>query len=231
MSAPVEPFIFSQIGLDSGSLTMLGAIVHPLFEPGEYRGLATRAGGDSQVFLLTVDEKRPAVQVDVDLATLVERGAVRPCGCGADHGGMAHFVVGGRAHVVFHVSGGPGGFSVHLTRAEEGPRAKAFDSTRLGEGDIFAATILRPGVYSVVNAAAGAEAAPGSIEVAYPEIGKTPHRPPDPVRVECGRGGFVPSSLRLTAMQGCAFLCRVPSRIVIRLERPQEPPAPARPGS
>ena len=148
MSAAVQPYIFSQIGLDSGALTLLGAVVHRFADAGEYRGVATDQGGGRSVFLNTVDEKRPAVQVDVDLATLTARPATL-CPCGGNHGAEPHLFASTKAHVVFHVSGGPGGYSVHLTRAEKGPQPKAFDTTRLDDGDIFAATILRPGLYSL----------------------------------------------------------------------------------
>jgi hypothetical protein len=46
-----------------------------------------------------------------------------------------------------HVSGGRG------DHAAASPQAKDFDSTALTDGDIFAATILRPGKYKVSNAA------------------------------------------------------------------------------
>ena len=35
----ISTSIFTQIGLDSGALTQLGSVVHPVPEPGEYRGV------------------------------------------------------------------------------------------------------------------------------------------------------------------------------------------------
>ena len=37
MKATIDPNLYTQIGLDSGSLTILGSIVHSLGDPGEYR--------------------------------------------------------------------------------------------------------------------------------------------------------------------------------------------------
>jgi hypothetical protein len=231
MSAPVRPFLFTQIGLDSGALTMLGAIVRRFGVAGDYRGVVTHPGGGRWVFHLTVEEGRPAVQADVDLVAVVEASAPSPCHCGADHGGAPHHLVGTRGHVVFHVSGGAGGYAVHVSRAEEGPSPKEFDSRRLSDGDLFAATILRPGRYAVTNEAPEGAGARASIEVGYPVPGRAAGRPPEPARVRSGRAGFEPSEVRLTARQGCVFECEVPSRIRIELEEPYEPPADAERGA
>ena len=37
MNVTFDPHLFTQIGLDSGSLTMLGTVVHSFAQPGEYR--------------------------------------------------------------------------------------------------------------------------------------------------------------------------------------------------
>lgn len=224
MSAPAQPYLFSQIGLDSGALTMLGAIVHRFPEPGEYRGVVTGSDGEGSVFHLSVEKGRAAAQVNVDLAAVAARVSPSPCHCGTDHGGEPHYVAGTGSPVLFHVSGGRGGYAVHVSRSEERPQPKAFDSRVLRDGDLFAATILRPGLYAVVNRADEQGAARGSIEVVYPPIGKAPHRPPGPVGIRCTGRGFEPSTVRLSAMQGCLFTCERPARIRIELEKPFEPP-------
>ena len=111
-----------------------------------------------------------------------------------------------KGYVLFHVSSGSGGFSVHVRRAAEDPKEKVFDSRELGEGDVFSAVILRPGTYSVVNRLAKAKA---EVVVSYPEIGKTAYRPPEPVRVHVGRKGFEPSRIELKPGQGLLFDVKV----------------------
>ena len=150
MNLTFDQNLFTQTGLDSGLLTILGSVIHSFGEPGEYRGSVHKAGGEQAVFYLTVDKNSPAAHVNIDLATLREyAGATQKecCGDGTEN----RFTVNPRGYVVFHVSGGSGGFSVHVRRAEEDPKTQVFNSQELGEGDIFSASIIRPGTYSVVN--------------------------------------------------------------------------------
>jgi hypothetical protein len=224
MTAPVQPYLFSQIGLDSGALTILGGIVHQFDEPGEYRGVVTGSGGDASVFLLTVDDSRAPFPVNVDLAAVAAGTADSACRCPADHSSEPHFVLGRRAQLVLHVPGGPGGYYVHCSPAGAEPQRPVFDSRRLSRGDLFAATVLRPGRYSVVNAL-GDGGEPGSMEVVYPETDGFAHKPPAPTRVACGPSGFEPSQIHLSAMQGCVFTCDTPARIRIELDEPYDPPA------
>ena len=71
MMKPFDRNMFTQIGLDSGSLTILGAVIHSFGEPGEYRGSAAREG-DQAVFFITVDKNSPVAQANIDLATLAK---------------------------------------------------------------------------------------------------------------------------------------------------------------
>lgn len=226
MALPVQPYVFSQAGLDSGALTMLGSVAHLFSKPGEYRGAVLREGRNEAVFYLTVDAKNVAAQVNIDLAAIAEAPAPESgCGCGAAQtGGANRFAAGPKSYVIFHVAGGPGGYAVHMSLAGEGPQAKTFDSRQLGPGDLFAATLLRPGRYSVTNTAAGAKPVRGSIDVAYPTAGKTAYVPPPPVNVKCTSQAFEPAEVRVTATQGCLFTCEAPSRIVIELTKPADIP-------
>ncbi|HUK71647.1 MAG TPA: hypothetical protein VLW50_23250 [Streptosporangiaceae bacterium] len=223
MSAPVQPYLFSQIGLDSGALTMLGGIVHKFGDLGQYRGVVTDPGGGTTVFQLTVDEHQAAVPLNIDLAA-VAGGSIAPqCQCPAGHGGQPHFVIGRSALLVLHVSGGPGGYSVHVAPAAEEPQRPVFDTRRLDGGDLFAATVLRPGRYTVLNTLAKSRKR-SSLDVAIPQAGRSARRPDAPVQVVCARRGFEPPEIRLTAMQGCLFTCETPARIKIELDRPYDPP-------
>ena len=227
MNAAAQPYLFKQTGLDSGSLTMLGSIVHQFAEPGEYRGVSLRNNQRDAVFYLKIEEGSPVNQVNIDLAALAG-GAEQPssCICESGGGGAQHFLLGAGGHAVFHVSGGPGGYELHIGRSGKEPQPREFDSIELKGGDLFAATFLRPGVYTVRNLAAKERGKAGlEIDVAYPRAGKTAYQPPAAVRVECVREGFRPAKLELQALQGCIFVCQVAARIKAELLRPHGPPA------
>ena len=225
MNIASNPYLFTQIGLDSGMLTMLGSIVHKFNEPGEYRGISLRENVPEAVFYLTVERDRAINQVNIDLATLEQTAAANCCACGKNHGSPSrgHFVLGEQGYAVFHVSMGPGGYAVRVGRAAKEPERKEFDSTELNDGDLFAATILRPGRYSLKNLVQS-DAASGELQVNYPPVGKRPHRSSAPVRIECTQTGFSPSSVEIAATQGCVIVPRTPSRIKIELATPFDPP-------
>lgn len=229
MTALVQPYLFSQIGLDSGALTMLGGIVHRFPDPGQYRGVVISADDSTLVFQLTVDENEAAIPMNFDLAAVVEGSAGSPCQCAAGHGGQPHFVLGCRTPLLLHVSGGRGGYAVHVSPAAEEPQRPVFDSRQLNGGDLFAATILRPGRYTVVNTL-DENGRGASMEIPIPTVGRSARRPPPAAQVVCGPGGFEPSEIRLSAMQGSVFACETPARISIELEQPYDPaerPSPA----
>jgi plastocyanin len=226
MNMTFDQNLFTQTGLDSGLLTMLGAVIHSLPEPGEYRGSVHKAGGEQAVFYITVDKNSPVAHADIDLATLREyatNSAQKEC-CGEST--ENRFTVNPKGYVVFHVSGGSGGFSVHLRRAEEDPKTQVFNSQELGEGDIFSATILRPGTYSVVNLPAKAR---GELVVSYPEIGKAAYRPPAPLHVQVTQRGFEPARVELKPGQGVVFEIKASARIVTELLKPDDGPSGDRP--
>lgn len=231
MNAGAQSYLFKQSGFDSGSLTMLGAIIHQFADPGEYRGVSLRNDQRDAVFYLKVEEESAVNQVNIDLASLSGGPAdASPCGCQGKSGSSQSFVVGAKGRAVFHVSGGMGGYALHIGKSSPEPAGREFDSLELKGGDLFAATFLRPGVYSVTNAAAKAPSkARIEIDVAYPRAGKTAFQPPAPVRIECVREGFRPGGkVELHAMQGCIFACQVAARIKAELVRAHEAPAKVR---
>src|SRR5512139_1682841 len=127
---PFDRNLFTQIGLDSGSLTMLGTVVHSFGEPGEYRGSVHGEGGQA-VFYVTVDKNSPVAQVNIDLATLVNPPPPS-AECCEEEGGRNHFSVNPKGYAVFMVSQGSGGFYVHVRKAEENPQTQIYDSRNLG---------------------------------------------------------------------------------------------------
>jgi hypothetical protein len=217
----VNRHLFTQTSVDSGSLTMLGVVIHRFPEPGEYMGVVER-GAEVRSFRLRVDESSPAMQANVDLATLGGgHSHSDDCGCkNKETGADPMFVVNPAGYVVFHVSAGPGGYVVRVGGLER-PEAALFDSTQLEGDDLFAVTLIRPGTYSVRNVVGAAR---GEILVSYPKVGDQPHRPDEPVEVVCTEKAFRPARIRIQAAQGQLYRFRTPSRIAIELVEPDDGP-------
>ena len=178
--------------------------------------------GATRSFRLKVDESSPAMQLNIDLATLGGGHAhSADCGCKPEETGADRtFVVNPAGYVVFHVSSGSGGYVVRVGRLEKQDTA-LFDSSRLEGEDLFGVTLIRPGTYSVHNVISGAR---GEIVVAYPKVGKKPHRPSEPVEIECAEKTFRPAKVKIQAAQGQVYRFRAPSRIAIELVKPDDGP-------
>ena len=99
--------------------------------------------------------------------------------------------------------------------------AERFDSRQLGSADVYAVTLLRPGVYAVTNLLTQAT---GMITVAYPTMGQTPYRPPAPLEITCSQTALDPADVQLQPAQGIIFRFQVPSRIKIELTQPIDRP-------
>ena len=233
MKATIDPNLYTQIGLDSGSLTILGSIVHSLGDPGEYRVALHHGESVEGVGFVTVDKSSPVAQATVDLATLsaspeITGGAAaagdKDCCCGSGEQGSAagqRFTVNPKGYVLFRVSSGSGGYYVHVRRIDADPKDKGYDSRTLGAGDLFSAVVLRPGTYSVHNTLTKAK---GALVVTYPKVGEKGHVTPNPIRVACGTGSFEPAKLQVEPGQGIIFEAKAPSRIEIKLEKPDDGP-------
>lgn len=229
----IDPYLYTQIGLDSGSLTLLGSIVHRLGEPGQYRVAVHHGETVLGVCIVTAELTSPVAQVTVDLAAIAAAGAATTpaapgadadcacCGGQAGSAGTLRFTVNPKGYVLLGVGSGAGGYYVHVRRIEADPKDKGYDSRALREGDLFSAVILRPGTYSVSHAPAAAR---GHIVVSYPRITEKAYVPPPPVRVMCGQKSLEPSRIDVQPGQGIIFEPKAPSRIVIRLEKADDGP-------
>lgn len=232
MKAYINHQLLAQTRLDSGALTMMGAVIHNFPEPGEYHGAVMRGKQTEATFRLTVDEKSTAMQVDVDLATL-NLPAPNPCACKeGEHDDARHFVVNPRGQTLLYVSQGAGGYAVLINRVNE--RGVLFDSRELKDGDLFAATLIRPGTYSVVNTTTRSKA---EIVVAFPKPPKTAYRPPDPITIEVTEKGLLTAQggkdtrmtgIELEAAQGQIYRIRTTARILIELLKPDDGPGDER---
>jgi hypothetical protein len=109
----------------------------------------------------------------------------------------------------------------HVALRATGSRSDAFDSRKLDQRSVFGVTLIRPGRYSLQNAVDGKQA---EIVVSYPQVGRTPYRPPDPVQVQVTKDGFGKDSFALSPGQGMVFRFATESRIQIRLVEPDDGP-------
>ncbi len=235
MKMTFDQNLFTQVGLDSGSLTMLGGVTHRFMEAGQYRGVVYRGRESIGKFYINVDKNSPIAQANIDLAafdTTLPAPATTASGtnCGCQASGTkaeSAFEVNPKGYAVFHVSAGAGGYAVRVSKTAEDPKQQnQFDSRELKCEDIFSAVILRPGTYSASN---GLDAkAKGKITVGYPKIGKTAYRPPSPAKIVCSEGGFEPANVELQPGQAVLFQANAPSRITLELMKADDGPS-ARP--
>jgi hypothetical protein len=211
--------IFMQIGLDSGALTLLGAVAHPVHEPGPYWGVVLRDGEEVAGFGFVVAEEG-RTQLDVDVAKVAgagRTGAGRTgCGCCTDPDADPHLRAGGM--LLVHVGSGRGAYAVVVSAGEGDARRVVFDSRQLEKGDLFTATVLRPGRYAVTNTVNGARA---ELEVRYPERRRESLRAAEPVQVRAG-DRFDPERLTVQPTQGQVYAAETAARVVIELVEPYD---------
>ena len=229
MKSFINRNLFTQTNLDSGSLTMLGAVIHNFPEPGEYHGTVLRGEDEVENFHLTVDKDCPEMQVNIDLAAIDQPDSEH---CESEL--KKRLVVNPKGYAVFHVSHGAGGYAVRVGRLDGKSKDEPFDSRELKDGDMFAATLIRPGIYSVVNADTKVR---GKIVVAYSKIKKMPsYRPSDPVSIRCTKKAFEldktkiertkkvlePGKIEIEPAQGQVYHFETASRIRIELQKPDD---------
>ena len=191
MKAIINPFVFSQVNLDSASLTMLTSVVHKTSESGIYDGTIQRGSDTVGRFRVAVSDSPPekcAVesknQVNIDLKSLD-----LPVADHIESQSKNCFQVRTGGYIVFHLSNGAGGYSVELRKTGTESKGKIiFDSKKLNDNDHFVATPLRPGTYKVINVETKTKA---ELIVAYPEVGKIPKQP-QATKVECSQNAITP---------------------------------------
>jgi hypothetical protein len=224
--------LFSIVDLDSAGLTLLGAIAHPCGTVGTMTGEVTRGGVAVANFQLIVEESGAPSQADIDLSSLAGGipGSSPDCCCGPGVvvGNIWRITKGGYA--LFYVASGSGTYGVRLTSALA--KTPGFDSTKLGPGDVFTASPLRPGRYQATNGAHHT----AEVQVLYPNpSGKHARKPLEPVRVRVTEKGFEPAKIAVHGAQGIVFAIETSARIQLQLKEPDDGPngprTPRRPGS
>lgn len=211
----IKQELFTQIGLDSGALTMLGTVAHQLCEPGLYRGSVQLDDAEVAHFQVTVDASAAETQCDVDLAALHNGSSEEHCSCESP---PTRWTLAPGGYLLLHVGRGRGGYAVLLAARSGQDWTPVFDSRRLEDGDIFTATVLRPGRYRVTNDAGDAQ---GTFAVAYPVRGKVPYRPGEPVHVQVGEA-LEPADIEVGPAQTQVYVARCSTRLRIELEEPYD---------
>jgi len=237
MKHTINRALFEQTAFDSSAPAGTAAVMHRFADPGEYTITFLHEDRPIADARLTVTADAapngiaaaPADHVTVDVTALMAQTVIadapphrnpfllRP-------NGYASFNASGRARpyaVVVTAQGAPYRASGSTSGAGAPAKGIVFDSRRLGAGDLFALTPLRPGRYRLANRFGEYE---GSITVAYPVVGDRPYRPPLPVEVECSPHGFKPATIALQPVQGLVFKILGEARLTIELVAPDDGP-------
>jgi hypothetical protein len=195
MGTKINFQVLNIINQDSGALGPLGMVVHQFHEPGKYYVGVHREG-----------RAVANTAFEVDLAGVARKVA---------HADARK--VSPKGYVLFHASAGSG-YSATVSAAPvsatvaAGDERVIFDSTKLGEGDLFATSLLEPGKYSLVNAAGTAKT---DIEVTFtPEDAKR-LKSVEPLHVDVASTAFALATIRVISSQGLVFRVKDQARVVI----------------
>ncbi len=217
MSVRPNLSLFTQTDVDSAALTVHVAVGHAFRTPGRYTGSVLRGEETVGSFLLDVDPDCTDMQADIDLAAGASYApGVAPRQLASEHGHAFRLSPEGIA--LFHVGSGPGGLAARVGPIDAERGREAFDSRKLGDGDIIAVTLLRPGTYRARFGRGEAK-----LRVAYPDI-KRGIRRMDPVVFEASEGGLKPKAAELQPTQGQLYRLSGGGRLQIELVEPDDGP-------
>lgn len=211
MKTFLNRIIFNQINLDSASLTLQGSIVHMFREPGEYYGEIKRNDSIVGRFRLLVGDEHKNKQVNIDLKSLdLPTGKHEQCR------DQDFFTLTTGGYCVFHVSDGLGGYTFNVYQSGKNPNERPFDSRELQDGDVFTASIIRPGVYQAINMKNKS-----SLEILVPYPKRSDKRLTlEPVTVQCTDKAIKPGKIKLQPGNGIIFSIKAPARIKIEIKKP-----------
>ncbi len=141
MKARVNTFALQQSCLQSSALGVLGSIAHPIGKPGEFTGRVMQGRVQVAEFSLHADPDVAATQATIDLARIAGPSLV-----GQPYK-VHKYSVNSDGYLMLFVSEGPGEFWVQLSSPGKDRPRVVFDSRRLKPGDLFIATLIRPGTH------------------------------------------------------------------------------------
>ncbi len=209
MKARVNTFALQQSCLQSSALGVLGSIAHPIGRPGDFTGRVMQGKTQVAEFSLHADPDVDATQATIDLARIAGPPLV-----GQPYK-VHKYSVNSDGYLMLFVSEGPGGFWVQLSSPGKYRPRVVFDSRRLKPGDLFIATLIRPGTHQ-----ARMPKGVAAIRVRAPEASDKPFQPPPPAGMTCTKTGFVPKRLEVYSTQGIVFKFETTSGVQIDLTKP-----------
>lgn len=221
--------LFASQPMESGALAPLTTLLHRFTEAGDYELFVRRDGqliGRSIVRVVGElpraepprgsdmgrgDTPRPipagaTYQTNIDLATFGATAA----GCAPEATVLATGGVLG-----FFVGEGMSRYNVTITRLVGDKKETVLDSAAsVPEGDFFAVTFVRPGVYTVANRLGAGQM---KVEIKLPT--EKGYRPNEGALVQVGRGGFDPAGVSLYSGQSILFQCGTAAQFAVELEK------------
>lgn len=212
MLARVNLQLIKTTAFDSGAIGMLAMVLHQFSSPGRYRAAISSRGRGHRYITFDVDSKSEVMQLDIDLAgatnSKVKEGISGPS---RERREEQAGILSPKGYVLFHASSGSG-YSVIV--ADSLGRV-VFNSAKLGNGDLFAVSLLEPGGYSMKNSI---DSSGGDISVTLPEkmFGKL--REVETKYVDVSEKKLDPQRIDLISSQGLVFRIKSPARIVIAKE-------------
>ena len=221
--------LFAARPLESGALAPLTTLLHRFTEPGDYELFVRRDGQMVGRSIVRVVGELPRAapprgtdaprvptplaagathQTNIDLAAF--GAAVAGC---APEATTTVLATGGV--IGFYVSEGTSRHTVTITRLVGEKKETVLDSTAgVPEGDFFAVTLVRPGVYTVANRLGEGQM---KVEVKLPT--EKGYRPNEGVIVQVSRGGFDPAGVSLYSGQSILFQCRTAAQFTVELAK------------
>lgn len=207
MGAFVNTAMLRTTRTSSDSLDVLGTVIHPI-AIGEYGGEVWRNKSRLAAFTLSVTKEDQPSSVQIDLEMLAGPGGsrstpkFRAASTGKDPG-----------FLVLHVSSGEGGFHVLLTQDGR----TVHDTRELGAGDMFAATLVRPGSYDMM----AGKTRQGRIEVTAPQARAEFRTEFATGAVEVAAEAFQPKAVEVEAGDSVVFTLAAPATISVAFKEPK----------
>lgn len=215
MKAKVNNQLLKTSTFDSGSLGVLAMVLHQFRSAGYYRASIMRQGHAVTNVDFEVNEKSAVMQLDINLSEAVRIAKARPEDCGCKSETQTKRVVSPKGYVLFHASSGGG----HSVTVSNGGDKVVFDSTRLGEGDLFAVSLLEPAIYSMTNTIGSAS---GEIVVSLTPEATERIKTLETLYIDVSQERFEPARIELSSSQGLVFRIK-DSAARILIEKRQAP--------
>ena len=191
---------------------MLAMVLHQFSSPGRYRASISSRGKGHRYVTFDVDAKSEVMQLDIDLAgaiTSKEKKSLSEASRGKRDEQAG--ILSPKGYVLFHASSGSG----HSVIVSDSLGRVVFNSTKLGNGDLFAVSLLEPGSYSMKNSI---DSSGGEITVSLPEkmFGRLAEL--ETKYVDVSEKKLDPQHIDLISSQGLVFRIKSPARVVITKE-------------